>query len=203
MISSNCLSVKEVIKTPEYKSFKEHYPDYDDGFLVDALQAYREKYRKDKVENISYYPTKPAQFSAFTTFIRRRYIQESRQGQEGEMSRKELVDTYSAMSAAFTPRIRRFRVNMIVQDVLDKIREELMKDTSMTVRQIIKKLGGYKHIVTTVFQEYQEWTEPQYWMDEVFDSDAEEGSDVWNNQMEQAQRRADEIKLVLENQVYL
>ena len=199
MISSNCLSVKEVIKTPEYKSFKEHYPDYDDGFLVDALQAYREKYRKDKVENISYYPTKPAQFSAFTTFIRRRYIQESRQGQEGEMSRQELVDTYSAMSAAFTPRIRRFRVNMIVQDVLDKIREELMKDTSMTVRQIIKKLGGYKHIVTTVFQEYQEWTEPQYWMDEVFDSDAEEGSDVWNNQMEQAQRRADEIKLVLEN----
>ena len=146
-MANSCLSLNE-INTPEFKEFRSHYSDYSDGFLLDAIVAYREKYRKDPIDSAVYYPTNPQQFSAFTTFIRRKYLSESRQKQNAEMTREELIDTYSAMSEAFTPRIRRYRTNMIAQDMLRVIRNILRGDSSLTVKQAIEKAGGYKKLIT-------------------------------------------------------
>ena len=198
-MADKCLNLNDVIKTPEYQEFRKFYPGYTDGFLVDALTAYREKYRRDAAEEAAYYPHTPPQRSAFTTYITRRYLQEARQNQSAEMTEKELVDTYTAMSRAFTPRIRRFRVNMIAQDVLDKIRDVLRSDPTLTVRQAMNKAGGYKAIVTSVFRDYQESTDPQWWIDTTSDGSIEEGTKEWENEMEQARRRADEFKLIIEN----
>lgn len=199
MISSNCISVDAVIKTPEYKEFRQHYPDYNDGFLVDAVQAYREKYRRDKMDEVAYYPTTSQQFSAFTTYIKRKYLSDARQSQNAEMDEEKLLDTYTTMNKAFTPRIRRFRVDMIVHDVLDKIKDILRTDSTMTVRQAIKTAGGYKRLVTSVFQDYQELTDPQFWMENLSSGEFEEGTEGYERELEEAKRRADEFKLVLEN----
>lgn len=198
-MANKCLTLDPVIATPEYQEFRKYYPGYTDGFLIDALTAYREKYRKSAVEGVAYYPMLPSQRSAFTTYITRRYLSDARQSQSAEMTTDELIDTYTAMSRAFTPRIRRFRVNMIAQDVLDEIRDVMRKNPTFTVRQAIKHAGGYQQIITSVFRGYQESTDPQWWMDNISDPSIEEGSDEWNNEMEQAKIRANEFKLIIEN----
>ena len=191
---NSCLSL-DMIKTPEFQELKKRYPDYDDGYLLDALEEYREQFCDG---NDDYYPVSPGQRSAFTRFLNRKRSSDAPVVMKSEMTEKELLDTYVSMSRAFPPKIRNFRINMITNDFLSKIRMMLQRHPDLTVKQIIDKFGGYEKIMNSVFKGYEEMASVDYWLNE-YPIEAEEGTEEYEKAMEAYRVSAHEYSLVVEN----
>ena len=198
-MADKCPSVSFETSKQEFRELKENYPDYEDGYIVDALQLYRERYRKDDPDRDSYYPTTPHQKADFTTFLRRRIRSARQQTVSAEMTEQEVADVYSSMSQAFTPRVLRARLNMITGDFLDELRTLLRRNSKMSVDEAFRKAGGFEALINSVFKYYEKLTDPQYILDNILQlpSDAEE--EVRLRAVEKAQFMADEYQLLLDN----
>lgn len=188
-MAKNCLS-----RTDErFQELMLHYPSYNERYILDALAVYREQYPEKGNE---YYPVTPAERSAFSNFLTRLKKTPVSSLAKPEMTQEELVEIYTAANKAFGPAERKQRVDMIAGSFLTRVRVEMDKHPSYSVKQAMDALGGFNKIMDSVFASYKSMTE-----DALYNAfkRARPSEDMEEANRTAARDRAEKFKKVVDN----
>lgn len=185
-----------VYELPEFKRLQELYSQYNRKYLKDALALWRDTYGHDDTT----FPVEGSLKGSFTRFLNRKAGNIYQYENTSDKTKRALIDRYNELSDIYPPITLQRRVRHIANKFFSGTINDYLKQPGnerKSRKTAIEELGGYRGIMAKILRTFKEkHSTYEYWYNGLRNNPARAN---WTDEQvaEEANRRADEYKIMV------